>query len=131
MRDGRNSWCSSCKNKDRLRYARWGGYKEANLAYYYNNKDKWRIIKANRRARELNAIPKWFDELEELLCKEIYQHCIDISKYLNVPHEVDHIIPLGNKQVCGLHYSKNLQIITRTENRKKSNKLTEERYEHL
>tara|TARA_R110000868_G_scaffold117284_1_gene311705 strand:+ start:82 stop:678 length:597 start_codon:yes stop_codon:yes gene_type:complete len=35
--------------------------------------------------------------------------------------EVDHIIPVKGKNVCGLHVLKNLQVIPRSENRRKGN----------
>jgi hypothetical protein len=43
-----------------------------------------------------------------------------------IKYEVDHIIPLKNDKVCGLHVPENLQIITRFNNRSKQNKLYEE-----
>lgn len=65
-------------------------------------------IAARRRARFRNQTP----ELTKLEKEKIQEF------YLNCPkgYEVDHIIPLAKG---GLHHPNNLQIITKTENRKK------------
>lgn len=66
---------------------------------------------AIRRARVLKAIPAW--EQKEAI-REFYRKC-------PVGYHVDHIIPLSNDIVCGLHCVKNLQYLTAEDNLKKSN----------
>ena len=101
--------------------------------YYLQNKDKVKAridsygarkphvrtaITAKRRAKLLQATPAWAD-FEAI--KSFYA----CAKTMETPHEVDHIVPLQGKNVCGLHWEKNLQVIPKTENRKKSSKLLE------
>lgn len=83
-----------------------------------NNKDKLSVYSVKRRTSKLKSTPL-FADLNKI--KEIYENAAKMrNKGFNV--EVDHIIPLISKKVCGLHVEWNLQIIDATENRKKSNK---------
>lgn len=41
-------------------------------------------------------------------------------------HEVDHIIPLMHHKVCGLDVPANVQILTKTENRRKASRFNQE-----
>jgi 5-methylcytosine-specific restriction endonuclease McrA len=50
----------------------------------------------------------------------LYQFCRIFSGF-----EVDHIIPLNGKSVCGMHVPWNLQVLPAVENRKKGNKYAE------
>ena len=70
-----------------------------------------------RRALKINAVPKWCN-LEKI--KEIYKNCPK-------GYHVDHIIPLNNPIVCGLHVENNLQYLTARENTSKGNKLIYDR----
>lgn len=88
-------------------------YLNGRKEYYQDNKKAFRERDSKRRALEIQAIPSWADRQK---LKEIYQNCPD-------GYEVDHIIPLNNKTVCGLHVPSNLQYLTVEENRKKGNKL--------
>lgn len=73
---------------------------------------------ARRRAARIRATPKW---VERSLVNEVYKKCAEITKSTGIIHEVDHIVPLKSKHVCGLHYPPNFRIITREENRIKKN----------
>jgi hypothetical protein len=84
-----------------------------NAAWHKANPEWCRARTANRRALKIRATPSLAD-LEAI--KVIYALC---------PHEhhVDHIVPLKNPHVCGLHVACNLQYLTATENIRKGNSL--------
>lgn len=80
--------------------------------------NKQSVLAKTRRyqAAKYNQCPKWLTK-EQI--NEIKQF------YLNCPkgYEVDHIIPLRNPNINGLHVIWNLQYLEKNQNRKKSNKL--------
>jgi len=53
----------------------------------------------------------------------IYAKASNLSISTGILHHVDHIVPLKGQNVSGFHCEYNLQILTATENIKKSNKL--------
>lgn len=109
----------------RKKYQGWLAFKKQNnseigLEDYINRKpfqrDKPGMSRKETNMRRALAIslatPKWVD-IEAL-----------IKVYINCPegYEVDHIVPLRNKNVCGLHIPANLQYLSREENIEKRNK---------
>ena len=58
------------------------------------------------------------EEHERILT--IYKECAKLTEETGVPHHVDHIHPISKG---GKHHPDNLQILTATENVRKSNKL--------
>jgi 5-methylcytosine-specific restriction endonuclease McrA len=101
--------------------------KEAKKAYVseYRKKYPYKVNALNNkhRADKLKATPKWLtkDQLEEI--KQYYLDAEYLTQYIGVPIEVDHIMPLRGKNSCGLHAPWNLQLLTKSENSSKSNKV--------
>jgi len=77
---------------------------------YYCNKGMSLIYKLRKR----NLVPK-FANIEKI--RDIYRNCPK-------GYHVDHIVPLSNKLVCGLHVEWNLQYLSAKENMAKGNKLS-------
>lgn len=89
---------------------------EIRKAWKQNNKGKVNEGINKRRAAKLNATPRWH-EVDK--CQEMYERCACLTKETGTEYHVDHIIPLINNVVCGLHCYDNLQILTATDNMKK------------
>lgn len=86
-------------------------YRESNRAQF-NTRD------ARRRAQKLQASPTWANRVR---INEIYLYGQQISQITNTKYQIDHIVPLINDLVCGLHNEFNLQILRKSENQSKSN----------
>jgi hypothetical protein len=136
-RDAYHSWCKSCKhlaskswhrrNKERHNELTKRWYAENTDKHLENSRSWYQANKARkletvtaREKRCILATPTWADR--ELI-KELYELARKLTEQTGIPHEVDHVIPLQGKEVCGLHIAENMQVITAKENRQKSNKL--------
>lgn len=86
----------------------------ANKNWKQNHYSKVIANMAKRRAAKLQATPKW---AEIDLIDVVYQ------KAQHFGMEVDHVIPLKGKNVCGLHVWANLQLLDPTLNRSKGNRV--------
>lgn len=103
-------------------------FKEYGKNWRRNNSDK-NTAKSNRyRAGLDKATPKWLTEEQHKQILAFYSEAKRLTIESGILYEVDHIIPLNGKTVCGLHVPWNLQILTKVDNIKKSNKLGELRW---
>ena len=76
-----------------------------------------------RRRRFRSATPPWLTKEQKNAMKQLYIEAQRLTKLTGERYVVDHIVPLINDEVCGLHVPWNLRVITQDENLVKSNKL--------
>lgn len=95
-------------------------------AWAKENKHIVNALVAKRNAAKFRATPSWAD-LSAM--RAIYAEAARVTLMTGVRHEVDHYYPLQGKLVCGLHCESNLQILTKVENIRKSNRMPESIHE--
>lgn len=79
------------------------------------------VHEENRKER----VPPWLTEAQKQEINDIYRKAREIERLTGVKHHVDHIVPLQGALVSGLHVPWNLQILSATENSRKSNRFEE------
>lgn len=97
------------KEKARLRAIKW-------------QKENVGRVRANNRMRKKHvkvATPKWVNKQDIF---DIYETAAHLERITGIKHHVDHVVPLVNDRVCGLHVPWNLKAIPASENLKKGNK---------
>lgn len=131
-RGGLHPWCDECRLAyGRARYtnkvAPTRSARHSNAQIKYEPIDKsWTAERASRpgyiaaeqvlrKLRKKGAAPKWLTITDTLAFYEA------ANKF---GLTVDHIVPLTNKLVCGLHVPWNLQLLTASENSRKHNSFT-------
>lgn len=84
-----------------------------------------RARRMKRHAAQLNRFPKWLSEKDQEAILLIYKECAFLQSLAKPedPFQVDHIIPIQGLEVSGLHVPWNLQILPRSLNIRKGNKL--------
>ena len=110
------TWTLSDEAKERRRLNSLGAKNNAWKGGVSSDPEHRRQQRRNHKAMRRSGstrIPPWAD-MEAIAA--IYRQAKALGK------TVDHIVPLNNRLVCGLHCEDNLRIISAEENRKKGNK---------
>lgn len=102
---------------DQNEYRRAG--RERSKKYYDNNRASKLAQLRLRQGYEELATPVWADKKA---IAEIYELASWLTKFTGIPRQVDHVIPLRGKDVCGLHVETNLQVLKAFDNNSKGNR---------
>lgn len=105
------------ENRDRYREI----VRKAHAKFRKNNRDKMNEKSSKERAIKRNAVPKWFGEFDDLVCKEAFSLAKVRELETGIKWDVDHIVPLSCKIACGLHCAENLRVIPAAINRSRKN----------
>lgn len=93
----------------------WKTYRKENEAdirsWRKKNSHYFAAHSAMRRASKQNATPAWLTADQHKNMSDQYWLAKDASSVSDTLYHVDHIVPLNNEHVCGLHVPWNLQIL--------------------
>lgn len=122
-----NRTCCKCLNLSKLRrkqkikqYYRNNAeyFKQCSKQYRRNNPGKSALYNQRRFKYLKESIPSWY---ETELVQQFYVKRDKLNKKWQTNFQVDHIIPILSKTVCGLHCWANLQLLDASVNQSKYN----------
>jgi len=135
-KDGYRNVCKTCRNiyqslnyyKTRGKVVRERGLRR-NLNGFGLDPLKIKVMQTKRnhkrKAIQTNSIPAWYNDFDDFVLSEATELCKIRKDATGVRWSIDHIVPLQNKNACGLHWHKNLHVVPHSWNCKKKNLHTE------
>ena len=94
---------------------------ERGKAFRESNKDLYRGLCHERRAKVKNRIPGWCGKPELKAIRAMHKEAKRLEALTGIVFHVDHIIPIAGRLVSGLHVPENMQILTKQQNLAKLN----------
>lgn len=91
---------------------------QAAARWRYENPARVAAYSKQRHRNVRISIPKWY---EDDLVQQLYLKRDELNKLWGITLQVDHIVPLQGKNVCGLHCWHNLQLLESSLNASKKN----------
>lgn len=88
-------------------------------AWHKSHRPMMNAALARYKATRLQATPAWANEF---FIEEAYDLAARRTKLLGFKWDVDHIVPLQSRIVCGLHVENNLQVVPSKINQSKGNR---------
>lgn len=112
------------RESNRDRYTEWRRahaqqINESNRRYYRRNTELYNLLNGKRRALAKQATPSW---AHVVAMREMYAFAQIKTRLTGVEWQVDHIVPLRSKLVCGLHTHANLRVVPKHHNLSKGNR---------
>lgn len=91
-------------------------------AWYYTHKERYRNWSMSRKDQVRKATPSWLTPDQKKEISKFHWLARDLEVITGEKYQVDHIVPLQGKEVCGLHVPWNLQVLPSDLNLSKGNR---------